>query len=458
MKKFPISIVIGLITLPGLFLSCGEDRSGEYYALIAPKTWIYDTMQVNYLFYEDLPAEDNINFFLKPQELLSAIASPRDKKGNVLFSHIDSVDVARSSENKPSFGIEGVTTRTSNGSYAIRILYTQPNSPATDPGIELKRGDWIIGIDNKRIASNDYATYIGEPTGAHSFIIGAYNGSDFDTLRTTDPLVPRTVETRNLLQATVVSSENKKAGYLLYNEFGENDGEELLTTLANWSNGEVNDIILDLRYNAGGYLETARTLASSVAPQEVIGQTFLNLIFNDKLNREETLLFGTSTAGSLPNIPYEHLYVITGENTASASESLINSLRPYLGERLIQVGSATFGKNVAQEKFTNPQYPEVELWLTTCYAANADGYYDYYDSGLLPDYEQEEDYSGELGELGSPEEPLLQTVLTHMNTGSFPAPDTDETTDSITKKARHFSQKVQIIYNSVAEKPHTTRR
>ena len=458
MKKFPISIAIGLITLPGLFFSCGEDRSGEYYALIAPKTWIYDTMQVNYLFYEDLPAEENINFFLKPQELLSSIASQRDRKGNVLFSHIDSVDVVRSTGDKPSFGIEGVTTRMTNGSYAIRILYTQPNSPATDSGIDLKRGDWIIGIDNERISANDYTTYIQEPTEPHSFIIGAYNENGFDTLRTTEALVPRIVESRNLLQATEISAGNKKAGYLLYNQFGENDGEELLATLANWGNGKVNDLILDLRYNTGGYLETARTLGTLVAPQEAIGQTFLNLIFNDKLNKEETLYLDASLTGSRPALSYEHLYVITGENTASASEALINGLKPYLEERLVQVGSATFGKNVAQEKFTNPQYPEVELWLTDCYLANANGYYDYYTTGLLPDYTQEEDYSGELGELGSPEEPLLKTVLTHMETGTFPAVENPDSLETSTKRARHFSRNMPIIYNSIADKPHITKR
>ena len=63
MKKYPIYLLISLL-LPSVFLgSCGEDRSGEYYALIAAKTWIYETMQQNYLFYEDLPAEDNIDFF-----------------------------------------------------------------------------------------------------------------------------------------------------------------------------------------------------------------------------------------------------------------------------------------------------------------------------------------------------------------------------------------------------------
>lgn len=51
-------------------MACGEDRSGEYYALIASKTWIYETMQQNYLFYEDIPAEESLDFFQTPETFL----------------------------------------------------------------------------------------------------------------------------------------------------------------------------------------------------------------------------------------------------------------------------------------------------------------------------------------------------------------------------------------------------
>ena len=61
-------------------MACGEDRSGEYYALIASKTWIYETMQQNYLFYEDIPAEESLDFFQTPENFLKNAASSRDQK------------------------------------------------------------------------------------------------------------------------------------------------------------------------------------------------------------------------------------------------------------------------------------------------------------------------------------------------------------------------------------------
>lgn len=91
MKKHISHLIYGWLALMGLLSSCGEDRSGEYYALIATKTWIYEVMQENYLFYEDIPAEEKLDFFKKPAEFLTSAASSKDQKNGYVFSHVDSV-------------------------------------------------------------------------------------------------------------------------------------------------------------------------------------------------------------------------------------------------------------------------------------------------------------------------------------------------------------------------------
>ena len=78
-------LVLAGTVLAGLLSSCGEDRSGEYYALITTKTWIYNVMQENYLFYEDIPSEDELDFFDSPQDFLSSAASSKDKKERRAF-------------------------------------------------------------------------------------------------------------------------------------------------------------------------------------------------------------------------------------------------------------------------------------------------------------------------------------------------------------------------------------
>lgn len=426
-------------------MACGEDRSGEYYALIASKTWIYETMQQNYLFYEDIPAEESLDFFQTPENFLKNAASSRDQKNGTLFSHIDSVNVSRALSSSPTFGYEAALIRTGSGDYAIRVLYTQPGSPAEEAG--LKRGDWIIAANNKKIGSGDYSKYVSAPTQSYTFTLGNYNGEGFDTLGVTEIPAPRYIEETNLMKTSFITAGNRTAAYILYNSFGADDTETLQNMFVEIAARQPNDIILDLRYNPGGYVSTSQLLSTLLAPQNAMGQTFLNMTYNDKIAKTESYLFEPSLIPGGTPLVYENLYIITSNNTASASEIVINCLRPYLKERLLQVGTATFGKNVAQSLFTDEQSPQLELWLTTAYLSNAEGFQDYFDNGLQPDYELAENYAGELGELGTAEDMLLAPVFTRMATGSFPAGE-----DTATETTRS-NPNVEVTHCSISKKP-----
>ncbi|MBS1436960.1 MAG: peptidase S41 [Bacteroides sp.] len=449
----------------GLLSSCGEDRSGEYYALIATKTWIYEVMQENYLFYEDIPAEEKLDFFKKPADFLASAASSKDQKGGYVFSHVDSVlTTSRATSTYPCFGFEAALVRELN---ALRVLYVQPNSPAKEAG--LKRGDWIIAIDSQKISISNYSTYITHPTKAHRFTLGKYNPYpenvddpefnyvEFDTLGVVQMPEPRYVEEQDVLKYGIISSGNRKAFYLLYNEFGE-DTKALKEVLSQLGGQQFDDFILDLRYNPGGYVNTAHELGSALAPATAMGQPFLHMIYNDKINKTETLNLEASPLTGGVNLSYENLYVLTSENTASASEIIINCLKPYMEGRLFQVGTATYGKNVAQQLFTSEEAPGIELWLTTTYLSNSQGYYDYFKEGLLPDFEIEENYGAELGDFGSAEDQLMQPVLYRMENGSFPVvTNPDESEDATTLSRSRTSKHVQLLVDPIARKPHYNR-
>lgn len=465
MKKHISHLIYGWLALMGLLSSCGEDRSGEYYALIATKTWIYEVMQENYLFYEDIPAEEKLDFFKKPADFLASAASSKDQKGGYVFSHVDSVlTTSRATSTYPCFGFEAALVRELN---ALRVLYVQPNSPAKEAG--LKRGDWIIAIDSQKISISNYSTYITHPTKAHRFTLGKYNPYpenvddpefnyvEFDTLGVVQMPEPRYVEEQDVLKYGIISSGNRKAFYLLYNEFGE-DTKALKEVLSQLGGQQFDDFILDLRYNPGGYVNTAHELGSALAPATAMGQPFLHMIYNDKINKTETLNLEASPLTGGVNLSYENLYVLTSENTASASEIIINCLKPYMEGRLYQVGAATFGKNVAQQLFTNAEAPGIELWLTTTYLSNSQGYYDYFKEGLLPDFEIEENYGAELGDFGSAEDQLMQPVLYRMENGSFPVvTNPDESEDATTLSRSRTSKHVQLLVDPIARKPHYNR-
>lgn len=444
-------LITECLVLLAAFTSCWQDRSGEYYALIGSKSWIYTTMQDYYLYYQDLPSEDELDFFQKPAEFLNTAASEKDGKDGILYSHIDSVKTTatRSLSDSPTFGFEAVMLQTPQGEYALQVLYTQPQSPAEEAG--LKRGDLIIGADSVKISSSDYTKYVISPTAAHLFTLGIYNAEteQIDTIGTVQMPVPRVIEIQNLLKTSLINTGNRKAAYILYNEFGEDEIPQWQSLYSQLAAAQPDDIILDLRYNPGGYVSTAQVVGTLLAPQSALGQTMLTMTGNDKLNLTETYTFDTDLLPGGSTLSYQNLYVITSGNTASASEIIINCLRPYMTGNLYQVGEATFGKNVAQALYTNDQYPQLEFWLTTYYLSNSDGYKDYDVEGLPADYTQSEPYGGNLGELGTDTDPLMQPILVRMATGSFPTAET--ATRTLT------SPRMLVVKNSVAEKRKTAR-
>lgn len=438
-----ISGIMGGLAISALVSSCGEDRSGEYYALITTQTWMYETMQQEYLYYQDIPEKKSLNFFNKPSDFLNSMVSSKDKKSGSTFSHIDSVFVTtRSTSTTPTFGFEGTMVRAENGSYGIRVLYTQENSPAEEVG--LKRGDLIIAANNKKINSSDLF-YITSPKEAYLFTMGKLNERGFDTLQTVQMPSPRIVENNNIYKSDIMEIAGKRVAYIMYNEFGNNDTENLKQLFKDIAGQSVDDIILDLRYNPGGYVNIAQLVSTNLAPQEAMGSVFLKMTHNDKINQTDILNFEQSLLANGSPVNYKNLYVITSSNTASASEIVINCLRPYMAGRLIQVGTATFGKNVAQQLYTDEaKAPMLEFWMTNSLLSNAEDFSDYYTNGLNPDYEIAENFKGELGELGTAQDSLMIPIIKHIETGSFPTTETpDAASRSIDEKLR-FNNSIDL--------------
>lgn len=442
MRNFIFGIMGGLATA-ALVSSCGEDRSGEYYALITTQTWMYETMQQEYLYYQDIPEKKSLNFFNKPSAFLSSMVSSKDKKSGSTFSHIDSVFVTtRSTSQTPTFGFEGTMVRANNGSYGIRVLYTQKNSPAEEVG--LKRGDLIIAANNKKINISDLF-YITSPKEAYLFTMGKLNERGFDTLQTVQMPSPRIVENKNIYKSDIMEIGGKRVAYIMYNEFGNNDDENLKQLFKDIAGQSVDDIILDLRYNPGGYVDIAQLVSTNLAPPEAIGNVFLKMTHNDKINRTDIYNFKDDLLANGAPISYENLYVITSGNTASASEVVINCLKPYMQGRLIQVGTATFGKNVAQQLYTDEvQAPMLEFWLTNSLLSNVNDFSDYYTNGLEPDYEIEENFKGELGELGTAQDSLMIPIIKHIETGSFPTVETPEAASRSLDKKLRFNNSIDL--------------
>jgi C-terminal processing protease CtpA/Prc len=222
----------------------------------------------------------------------------------------------------------------------------------------------------------------------------------------------------------VIISGSHKIGYLMYNGFYSNYDTQLNNAFASLQSAGITDLVLDLRYNSGGSVQTATRLASMITGQ-FTGQIFAKEQWNAKIqsyyesNNPELLtnLF-TNKMGSVAinSLNMNTIYILTSSSTASASELIINGLKPHV--KVIQIGDVTVGKNVGSVTlYDSPSFGKTNRNPDHRYAmqplvlkiVNSVGFGDY-QNGLIPNYQLKEDL-GNLDVLGSTSELLLNTAI-----------------------------------------------
>ena len=420
-----------------LTISCGEDRSGEFYALIEDRMWIEETMKKHYLWYEEMPTiENEYDYFKQPETFFKNLLSKQalngkgDKYSYMETSKNQETARAMTLERTSTYGMEFqlVTdpTGTTNHTFA-RILYVLPESPADKAGI--RRGDWITSINEQRI-NNDNSSLLkqGNTLELTRGILmkndDLWNWEKQDTLVISPSI---TMEINPFLVNSLYTIDGQKIAYLVYNEFATgpmNDSsestynEQMKQIFAQFKAQNPDAFILDLRYNNGGYLQCAQALGSLLAPTTAMGKKFITLTFNNQTepqNRHYVLDEQYAEA----NLELPKIYILTSKLTASASEAVINGLIPYLGtENVILIGTRTEGKNVAMTPYTNEAYG-LTLWPVVAYVSNAENN-SHYSNGFEPQYLLDENKELIWHSLGNPEEFLLKNTLSLITTGTMP--------------------------------------
>ena len=249
----------------------------------------------------------------------------------------------------------------------LLIAFTEPNSPATDIAVPLARGADIISIDGVDVANgNDVDTlnaglFAGSAGEQHTFrVLDLGSNTPRDVVLTSASITATPVQ-----NTQVISTPTGEIGYMTFNDHSST-AEQALVDAVNQLNAHdggmgIDDLVLDLRYNGGGWLDIAAELAYMIAgPGPTAGAIFEDLVFNDKHPVTDPVTgqplapvpFYTTTQGfsgpanqALPvlGLGLPRVYVLTGGGTCSASEAIINGLRG-VGVEVIQIGSTTCGK------------------------------------------------------------------------------------------------------------------
>ena len=430
--KRQISIILGIMSL--LLTSCGEDRSGEFYALIEDRIWIEETMSAHYLWYQDMPKIENENeYFQTPENFFKKLLSKEAINGQSdKYSYIEKTNSAETRsimlDRSSTYGIEFILTTdptgTTNHTYA-RVLYTLPGSPAETAGIQ--RGDWISAINDQRITNDNYTLLM--KGGSLSLTVNYMAENEKAWQKTETVSLPSSInmEINPFFVDTLYNIDEKKIAYLMYNDFstGPNNEasenvylEQMKQIFKRFKTQSPNALILDLRYNSGGYLQCVQVLGSLIAPTSALGKNFLTLTFNDK-TIPQTIHYALDSQYADANLNLDKVYILTSHLTASASEALINGLVPYMGsENVVLIGTKTEGKNIAMEAYSNDTYG-LTLWPAVAYVSNADGESNY-SQGFTPQYNLNEFNINPWYPLGDIREFLLKNTLSLITQGVLP--------------------------------------
>ncbi len=207
---------------------------------------------------------------------------------------------------------------------------------------------------------------------------------------------------------------SKNVGYLAYSSFEEvwpkthQNYTKLEGIFNSLKNANVRDLILDLRYNTGGYVSTAEYLADKLVNAADDGKLMFKYKVNDYLATSlqhksdfQDVYFDNSDN----QLELENIYILVTEQTASAAELLISALQPYLNVTIIAETDRTYGKPVG---FFPEEIDDVTLWVTSFQTINANGYTDYW-NGITPDVSGVPDYF--FKDFGDPEEDMIAKAL-----------------------------------------------
>ena len=286
----------------------------------------------------------------------------------------------------------------------LKVRFIEEKSPAAAQG--LVRGDVILAINGRMatdiVAANDFSVLNPAKEGDTIVVqIAAGAGSRSVTLAATAYTLTPVPAPRVLTLAN-----GSKAGYVLMKDFISQAEAPLAAAFAGFRAAGATELILDLRYNGGGLISTSKLLASLVAGSAHNGKLFTSLSHSAKQSaRNSSYSFSATEPG------FTRVVVLTGERTCSASELVVNGLKPYV--QVVTVGAQSCGKPFG----FNPTASCGSTFSAVNFEAlNALGEGRYYD-GIVTTCAVDEDFNGALGD---PAEKLTAAAASYLQSGVCP--------------------------------------
>ena len=357
--------------------------------------WIDDILREVYYWEDEIPSSLTPDDKTDPMDFFEEYRNTEDK-WSWLTDDYDGL-TSELSGTPVSMGISPYFVRIGSENVGIVVEYVYPDSPADKGGI--KRGDVITKIDGEALTIDDYYDKYSQT----SYTVSLAYLKD-NTIYQTDKTVSLTaevIEADPLIHSEILHQSGKKIGYAVYTGFisGSSDEylESLTTTLKAFVDSNIDDLVLDFRYNPGGEVYMAQQLSSLLAPADVAAseKLLVKYDYNDlyenyfKKNAPEELY--VNFVNTTNNLNLDKVYFLTAAYTASASELTIIGLRPYMD--VVQIGEYTYGKYTGMWVIPDTESPRRHNYamLPIVFKYENSVGYGNFANGLTPDYEVDDD-------------------------------------------------------------------
>lgn len=409
-----------------LFSSCEDDDWSVDKTNNHVNQWIYNDVMSKYYYWNEM-MDSPSDFSQDTEKFFESLLYKRREKGGDRFSWIQSsyVDLLNALQGVSSYDLgfkyQFLQEQNTNNVYAI-IIYVKPNTHAAQK--KLKRGMAVAEVNGIKLNTKNYLDVF--PSGLDTYKLGILSENDQLEHIEVEPEI--NYAENPVFLDTVYTYNSTKTGYIVYNFFASDNGDnsysydkQLADIFNSFNQSGVKNVILDLRYNNGGSVESTKYIASALLPDRQTNKVFFqyeyNRSYSQTLKEEDLYSYFTDKINNSYAIPrlgdnIDKLYILTGKGSASASELIINGLMPYMESKIIQIGDVSYGKNVASATFyrKNDKHNRWGIQPIIAKLLNANESADY-ENGFTPDYILKE-YDNYMYDLGDRRELLLNKALT----------------------------------------------
>ncbi|MDR1584464.1 MAG: hypothetical protein LBS55_14630 [Prevotellaceae bacterium] len=443
--KCVLTLIMAILFIASI-TSCKKDNhslddeleDSKTTAYIEINKWILENMQIYYLWNKQIPQKTNQT--LSPDKYFESLLYSADRFSWIQDNYVELLNSLSGVNTEAGYDFNLFFKSESSSEIIGCVTYIKPGTPAETAG--LKRGDYFGEINGTQMTFDNYSSLIKKTSEPHT--LGVYNisGNTFTGAKKISLDVIENYPENPILLDTVYNISDVNIGYFVYNFFARDKGDgsiayekELNDIFSKFQSAQINELIVDLRYNSGGAVITTQALASMISGQNT-EKIFYTEEYNDIIDQEFRKYYGANYNKSyfidkisrydnsgkiIEQIPINSLsglstvYFIVSRRSASASELLINGLDPYMN--VVLIGDTTYGKNVASITIyeEDPVKQEDNKWglqPIIMKMSNADGVSDY-GEGFTPDTKISEfdDEGLIIKQLGDTDELLLKTTI-----------------------------------------------